>query len=77
MSVLPDYDAWLERPYQEAYQAAEWLQCPECDGQMNEDRSDQSVECPECGYTNGVDWDAIAEAKAEVRAEARAEREDW
>jgi hypothetical protein len=32
---------------------------------MEEDKRERSVECPECGYADGFDWDAAAEAAAE------------
>jgi transposase len=45
-------------------------ECPECDAPMEEDKYERSVECPECGYSDGYDWDAAAEARAEARMEA-------
>lgn len=71
------YDAWLEGPYQRAAEEAERLRCPKCDEQMEEDTHDQSVTCRECGFSDGVDWDAVAEARAEARADDDPGRDVW
>jgi hypothetical protein len=63
---LPGYDAWLERPYQDA-QAGEGPECPECGAPTEEDKHEQSVDCTECDWSDGVDWDSVAEARAEAR----------
>lgn len=63
---MSSYDSWLERPYQQQQDQAE---CPDCGGPLLEDKQDRSVECEECGYVDGVDWDSIAEARAEARME--------
>lgn len=63
------YDSWLEAPYQRQQAQGERLECPKCDAQMHEDKAERSVECPECGYADGFDWDAAAEAAAEARME--------
>lgn len=58
---------------------AEMLECPECGAELIEDRTECSVECtePECGYENGRDWDAEAEARAEARADDDPGLEVW
>lgn len=63
-----DYDAWLEKPYQDREAEAERLRCPNCDAQMEEDAAERSVECGSCGYANGYDWDAAAERRLEERS---------
>ncbi len=60
-----NYDAWLEAPYQKQQAEGERLECPKCDATMEEDQHERSVECPECGYANGYDWDAAEEARIE------------
>ena len=57
------YDDWLCAPYERMAEEAERLRCPKCDEQMEEDKQEQSVDCPECGFSDGVDWDAIAESR--------------
>ena len=74
MAELPGYDAWLERPYAEAPDTHD---CPQCGGPLTEDKRERSVECEECGYSDGFDWDTEAERRAEARAEARMERDEW
>lgn len=62
---MSGYDAWLEAPFQRMAEQAERLRCPECEEQVTEDTAGQSVECGYCGYTAGVDWDAVAEARVD------------
>jgi transposase len=42
-------------------------ECPQCGEALIEDKVQREVECPECGYSNGYDWDAEAERRAEAR----------
>jgi predicted RNA-binding Zn-ribbon protein involved in translation (DUF1610 family) len=67
----PNYDAWLTQPYDEMAAEQARLECPECNAEMEEDRHEQAVHCPECGYSAGRDWDAEAEARAEARGDWR------
>lgn len=61
---MPDpfrnYDAWLEKPYQDAADRAEAERCPECDQQTFEDEGSGEGCCsdPECGYSRYRDWDS-------------------
>lgn len=63
------YDAWLERPYQDQYEA---YACPEC-GEDSLTVEGYSVACMECNYVNEPDWDAIAEARAEQELDRESE----
>lgn len=42
--------------------------CPECGAAVSEDTRERTVECTECPWSDGYDWDAAAELRAEVRA---------
>lgn len=65
--TMTAHDRWLNGPMDRADRKAERLECPECGEQMEEDTHEQSVHCA-CGYSDGVDWDAVAEDRAEARA---------
>lgn len=65
------YDAWLEKPYQER---ADESECPECGCGMLVDRRERTVECTECGYSDGFDWDAEAERRAEAMVDEMEDR---
>lgn len=63
MSNLPNYDNWLEAPYQAGQDSHE---CPEC-GECSVKSDKNSAECSECGWYDEPDWDSIAEDRAEAR----------
>jgi hypothetical protein len=56
---VADYDTWkTTRP--------EGRTCPRCgEGNLEYDPHYQEEECPDCGYGNGRDWDAEADAQRE------------
>lgn len=59
---MPDpfrnYDAWLEKPYQDAAEAAERALCPECDHHTFEDEGGGEGRCANCGYSRYRDYDS-------------------
>lgn len=61
---MPNYDAWLEAPYQRA-QAEQPDDCPECGCELEVDRRYEEEWCACCDYSNGRDWDAEAERREE------------
>lgn len=48
------YDAWLERPYQNAQKDED--ACPDCEGHLTRYGSDR-VACPECGFEDERDYE--------------------
>ncbi len=45
-------------------------ECPDCGSAVIGDKHERTVDCSQCGWGVGFDWDAEAEARAEARADA-------
>jgi hypothetical protein len=72
MADLRGYDAWKTSPPEEG------RECPGCGGtDLTEDRAERTIDCNECGWGDGFDWDAEAERRMEARLDDDPGRDVW